>query len=70
MREPCSSLRVSAWPGAVVTHTNGRQTGMEETADEIRRLQDCINDLISVPPFCSVEGQESAQIIVRCSTCW
>ena len=37
---------------------------MEETADEIRRLQGCINDLISVLAIPALwRGQESAQIV-------
>lgn len=37
---------------------------MEQTADEIRRLQGCINDLISVLALPAMwSGQESAQII-------
>ena len=37
---------------------------MEETADEIRRLQGCINDLISVLAIPAMwRGQESAQIV-------
>src|SRR5216683_225861 len=37
---------------------------MEQTADEIRRLQGCINDLISVLALPAMwRGQESAQIV-------
>ena len=37
---------------------------MEQTADEIRRLQGCINDLISVLAIPALwRGQESAQIV-------
>src|SRR5216684_2438282 len=37
---------------------------MEQTADEIRRLQGCINDLISVLALPAMwSGQESAQIV-------
>ena len=37
---------------------------MEETADEIRRLQGCINDLISVLALPAMwRGQESVQIV-------
>src|SRR2546427_939102 len=37
---------------------------MEETADEIRRLQGCINDLISVLAIPALwRGQESAHIV-------
>ena len=37
---------------------------MEQTADEIRRLQGCINDLISVLAIPAMgRGQESTQIV-------
>src|SRR3989442_4351146 len=37
---------------------------MEQTADEIRRLQGCINDLISILALPAMwSGQESAQIV-------
>src|SRR6266850_3674318 len=51
-------------PAQSATRTNGRYDGeMEQTADEIKRLQGCINDLISVLAIPALwRGQESAQI--------
>src|SRR6266850_7106343 len=52
-------------PAQSATRTNGRYDGeMEQTADEIRRLQGCINDLISILAIPALwRGQESAQIV-------
>jgi PAS domain S-box-containing protein len=56
---------MSAEPNAARNPDDLRQDGeMEQTVDEIRRLQGCINDLISVQALPAMwTGQEPAQIV-------
>ena len=61
-----SRLRVDAWPGAVGNpheRTRGGIWQVKQTTDEIRRLQGCINDLMSVLAIPAMwRGPESAQL--------
>src|SRR5712664_5026540 len=62
---PPGRFCVIAEPSAAGSPHDPRQDGeMEQTVDEMRRLQGCINDLISVQALPAMwTGQEPAQII-------